>query len=107
MLEYIIRTKAFRRGDPFVAKCVLEDGSDAIGIADGTIINATLRTDNSAVVAHLNIEVHDQTKEKGAFTASVDDTSSFPVGTNVYLTVIFVSGNEITASAILSIPVIS
>lgn len=107
MLEYVIRTKAFRRGDKFSAKCVLETGSEPLVIPADTIINATLRTDNSALVAHLDIVVADQTKEAGAFTASVDDTSSFPVGTNVYLTVIFTIGSEVSASATLSIPVIS
>lgn len=107
MLEYTIRTKPFRRGDKFSAACVLENGSEALPIPDGTVINANLRTENAALVTHLDVAVHDQSKEAGAFSLSVDDTSGFPVGTNVYLTVIFTIGSEILASATLSIPVIS
>lgn len=107
MLEYVIRTKPFRRGDKFLATCVLEDGSDPLKIADGATINANLRTENAALVAHLSVEIHDQTKEAGAFTLTLEDTNSFPVGTNVYLTVIFLNGSDIMASATLSIPVIS
>lgn len=107
MLEYTIRTKPFRRGDKFSATCLLENGSDPVAIPEGANIIANLRTENSALVAHLAVSVHDQVKEAGAFSIAVDDTSSFPVGTNIYLTVVFVIGSDILASATLSIPVIS
>lgn len=107
MLEYVIRTKPFRRGDKFSAACVLEDGSGGLAIPEGTVINASLRTENAALVANLTVTLHDQTKEAGAFDVSVDDTNNFPVGTNVYLVVVFTINSEILASATLSIPVIS
>ena len=107
MLEYTIRTKAFRRGQPFSAQCTLEEDAAPIAIPADAKINGNLRTDNAVLVAHLDIALHDQTKEPGVFSVSVANTDSFPVGTNIYLTVIFTIGFDIFASATLSIPVIS
>lgn len=107
MLQYTVRTQPFKKGGAMSFACQLDDNGQPLPIPADARVACAIRTDNGHLVASCNVTVDDQTASPGAFELSVADTSGFPTGTVVYMTVVFLIDDLLYASVSLVIPIVS
>lgn len=107
MLQYTVRTQPFKKGGAMSFACQLDDNGQPLAIPADARVACALRTDGGHLVASCNVTVEDQTANPGQFTLAVADTSGFPTGTVVYMTVVFLIDDLLYASVSLVIPIVS